>query len=96
VVPVVLPDGTPAVLKLWNGNPTVQLLDADKEHSAMLLERWEPGTALRALPELEHKHCCTLSSKTMSFSRKHLAATRGGLFLSSLASSSILLHVNAI
>jgi streptomycin 6-kinase len=69
VAPVVLPDGTPAVLKLamphmegthelhalrfWNGNPTVQLLDADEEHGAMLLERCEPGTALRVLPEAE-------------------------------------------
>ena len=69
VAPVVLPDGTPVVLKLamphmegrhelhalrfWNGNPTVRLLDADEELGAMLLERCEPGTVLRVLPEPE-------------------------------------------
>jgi streptomycin 6-kinase len=60
-------DGTSAVLKLamphmeaeheidglrfWNGDPTVRLLDADDDLGAMLLERCEPGTSLRALPE---------------------------------------------
>jgi streptomycin 6-kinase len=69
VAPVTLSDGTSAVLKLgmphfegaheiqglrfWNGNPTVRLLDADDELGAMLLERSEPGTTLRALPEPE-------------------------------------------
>jgi len=69
VAPATLADGTSAVLKLgmphmeaeheiqglrfWNGDPTVQLLKADHEHSAMLLERCEPGTKLRALPEPE-------------------------------------------
>lgn len=67
VAPVTLQDGTGAVLKLgmphmegadeigglrfWNGDPTVRLLEADDALGAMLLERCEPGTALRALPE---------------------------------------------
>lgn len=69
VATVALADGTSAVLKLgmphmegahelqglrfWNGDPTVRLLAADDELGAMLLERCVPGTALRALPELE-------------------------------------------
>ena len=69
VAPVRLRDGFPAVLKLglphpeaeqeidglrfWNGDPTVQLLDADEELNAMLLERCTPGTWLRLLPEKE-------------------------------------------
>ena len=69
VAPVRLRDGSPAVLKLglphpeaeqeidglrfWNGDPTVQLLDADEELNAMLLERCTPGTWLRLLPEKE-------------------------------------------
>ena len=67
VAPVSLADGTSAVLKLgmphmegehelqglrfWNGDPTVRLLQADEELGAMLLERCEPGTALRARAE---------------------------------------------
>jgi streptomycin 6-kinase len=62
-------DGTAAVLKLgmphmearheidglrfWNGDPTVRLLEADDDLNAMLLERCEPGTVLRSLPEPE-------------------------------------------
>src|SRR6266511_5984983 len=69
VAPVALADGTPAVLKIgmphmeaeheieglrfWNGDPTVRLLDADDDLGAMLLERCEPGTTLRTLPEPE-------------------------------------------
>jgi streptomycin 6-kinase len=69
VAPVTREDRTPAVLKLglphlegeheiaglrfWAGTPTVQLLEADEEHNAMLLERCQPGTSLRALPERE-------------------------------------------
>jgi len=69
VAPVTSADGTSAVLKVgmphmegehelhglrfWNGNPTVRLLDADDELGAMLLERCEPGTVLRELPEPE-------------------------------------------
>jgi streptomycin 6-kinase len=69
VAPVALAGGTFAVLKLgmphmegehelqglrfWNGDPTVRLLEADDELGAMLLERCEPGTVLRALPEPE-------------------------------------------
>jgi len=67
VAPVALADGTSAVLKLgmphmearhelqglrfWDGDPTVRLLESDDELGAMLLERCQPGTALRALPE---------------------------------------------
>jgi len=40
-------------LRFWSGNPTVRLLDADDELNAMLLERCEPGTTLRTLPEPE-------------------------------------------
>lgn len=69
VAPVTLEDQTTAILKLgvphmegeheidglrfWAGNPTVRLLDADDDLGAMLLERCEPGTALRALPEAD-------------------------------------------
>jgi len=69
VAPVVLGDGARAVLKLgmphmegtdelqglrfWDGDPTVRLLDADVGLNAMLLERCEPGVALRCLPEPE-------------------------------------------
>jgi streptomycin 6-kinase len=40
-------------LRFWNGNPTVRLLTADENLNAMLLERCEPGTTLRTLPEPE-------------------------------------------
>ncbi len=69
VAPVVGADGRAAVLKLglphmeaeheidglrfWDGDPTVRLIEADDELNAMLLERCEPGTPLRALPEPE-------------------------------------------
>lgn len=69
VAPVVRADGTHAVLKLgmphvegaheiqalrfWDGAPTVRLLEADVDLNAMLLERCQPGTALRELPEEE-------------------------------------------
>ncbi len=69
VAPVGRVDGSRAVLKLamphlegeheieglrfWSGNPTVQLLESDDRLGAMLLERCEPGTPLRALPEAE-------------------------------------------
>ena len=69
VASVVRADGTPAVLKIgmphmegeheihglrfWDGNPTVRLLMADDNLNAMLLERCEPGTTLRVLPECE-------------------------------------------
>lgn len=38
-------------LRFWCGNPTVRLLAADDELGAMLLERCDPGTTLRGLPE---------------------------------------------
>ena len=69
VAPARRADGSPAVLKIglphmetedeieglrfWEGDPTVWLLEADEETNAMLLERCEPGTYLRALPEAE-------------------------------------------
>ncbi len=69
MAPARLTDGTPAVLKIgmphmegehesqglrfWNGDPTVRLLAADDRFGAMLLERCEPGTWLRTLPEKE-------------------------------------------
>jgi streptomycin 6-kinase len=69
VVAATLPDGTSAVLKLgmphmegedeiaglrfWNGNPTVRLFEGDNSLDAMVLERCDPGTALRSLPEAE-------------------------------------------
>ena len=69
VAPAVRSDGTHAVLKLgmphmeaahelqalhfWDGDATVRLLEEDAELNAMLLERCEPGTPLRELPEPE-------------------------------------------
>jgi streptomycin 6-kinase len=69
VAPVKRADGSSAVLKVgiphmegeheiqglrfWKGEPTVHLLDAEDELGAMLLERCEPGTQLRALPDSE-------------------------------------------
>ncbi len=40
-------------LRFWNGSPTVRLLDSDNDLNAMLLERCEPGVALRTQPEPE-------------------------------------------
>jgi len=40
-------------LRFWSGDPTVRLLSADEELGAMLLERCEPGSRLRMLPETE-------------------------------------------
>ena len=67
VAPIVRADGMSAVLKLgmphmegaseieglrfWNGDPTVQLLEADSSLGAMLLERCQPGYSLRSEPE---------------------------------------------
>lgn len=42
-----------AGLRFWAGDPTVRLLEADEDRNAMLLERCEPGTVLRTLPEPE-------------------------------------------
>jgi streptomycin 6-kinase len=42
-----------AGLRFWDGNPTVRLLQADDDLGAMLLERCEPGTLLRTLPDPE-------------------------------------------
>jgi streptomycin 6-kinase len=67
VAPARRADGTPVVLKValphmegtheiaglrfWNGDPTVQVIDADERLGGMLLERCIPGTLLRCLPE---------------------------------------------
>ena len=40
-------------LRFWNGDPTVRVLLADDHTGAMLLERCEPGTPLRVLPEFD-------------------------------------------
>lgn len=40
-------------LRFWEGEPTVRLLESDDQLNAMLLERCEPGTVLRHLPEAE-------------------------------------------
>lgn len=69
VAPAVRRDGSRVVMKLgmphmeavhevdglrfWDGEPTIRLLAADAALNAMLLERAEPGTPLRALPEPE-------------------------------------------
>lgn len=69
VAPVTCTDGRCAVLKVamphmegeheihglrfWDGDSTVRLLAADEDRGAMLLERCEPGTPLRALSERE-------------------------------------------
>jgi streptomycin 6-kinase len=69
VAPVLRADGTHAVLKVgmphmegehevlglrfWNGDGAVRVLESDEHLGAMLLERCEPGTALRAIPEPE-------------------------------------------
>jgi streptomycin 6-kinase len=65
VLEVELPDGTPAVLKvwfphreseheadalaLWDGDGAVRLLAHDRGRSALLMERCEPGTPLAAI-----------------------------------------------
>lgn len=67
VAPAVRSDGKHAMLKLgmphmeaqheihalrfWDGDAAVHLLEADENLNAMLLERCEPGTPLRHLPE---------------------------------------------
>jgi streptomycin 6-kinase len=40
-------------LRFWDGDPTIRLLKTDRELGAMLLERCEPGTILRSLPECD-------------------------------------------
>jgi streptomycin 6-kinase len=40
-------------LRFWDGKPTVRLLEADVSLNALLLERCEPGTSLRDVPEAE-------------------------------------------
>ena len=38
-------------LRFWNGDPTVQLLEADDDRGAMLLEQCKPGYSLQHEPE---------------------------------------------
>lgn len=38
-------------LRFWNGDPTVQLVEADNDLGAMLLERCQPGYSLHSEPE---------------------------------------------
>ena len=40
-------------LRFWDGEPTARLLEADADLNALVLERCEPGTTLRDLPEVE-------------------------------------------
>lgn len=40
-------------LRFWDGDGAVRLLEADEDLNAMLLERCEPGTSLRAQPQSE-------------------------------------------
>jgi streptomycin 6-kinase len=40
-------------LRFWDGDGIVRLLEADEDLNALLLERCEPGTPLRELPETE-------------------------------------------
>jgi streptomycin 6-kinase len=40
-------------LRFWDGDPTVRLLAAEYDLGAMLLERCQPGTPLRDMPESE-------------------------------------------
>ncbi|RLP82602.1 aminoglycoside phosphotransferase [Micromonospora sp. BL4] len=65
-LPVDLPDGTAAVLKLqypdddsrheadalahWDGDGAIRLLAHDRQRRALLVERCQPGTALHELP----------------------------------------------
>ena len=67
VAPALCADGTSAILKMgmphmegtqeieglrfWDGDPTVRLLEADAPSGAMLLERCDPGTALKSEAE---------------------------------------------
>jgi streptomycin 6-kinase len=69
VAPCTKEDGTQAVLKLglphmeaeneidglllWAGDPTALVLEQDFDLNALLLERCQPGTVLRTLPEPE-------------------------------------------
>jgi streptomycin 6-kinase len=69
VAPAVHKDGTHVLLKLgrphmeaeheidglrfWDGEPTVRIFEADSALHAMVLERCDPGTSLRDLPDEE-------------------------------------------
>ncbi len=55
-----------AGLRFWAGDPTVQVLDADDDLGAMLLERCKPGTALRELPETEQDAVLALLLRLMA------------------------------
>lgn len=69
VAPATLPDGTRCVfkisrhigelrneiaaLRLWDGRSACQLLEADEEHGALLIDRVEPGTMLVDVAETD-------------------------------------------
>ena len=54
-----------AGLKVWAGDPTVRLLDADLDRNAMLLERCEPGTHLRGLAEADQDEIIAMLLKRL-------------------------------
>ncbi|MEM7112387.1 MAG: aminoglycoside phosphotransferase family protein [Chloroflexota bacterium] len=81
VAPCLRADNTPAILKLgmphmeaeheidgllfWQGDPTVLLLEADRERNAMLLERCVPGTSLGTRPASEQDQVIATILKRM-------------------------------
>jgi len=54
-----------AGLRFWAGEPTVRLIEYDENLGAMLLERCEPGTVLRAVPEVEQDRVIAGLLRTM-------------------------------
>ena len=100
VAPVFRADGTPAVLKVgmphmegadeihglrfWSGDPTVQLLEADYELGAMLLERCLPGYMLRCEPEEKQDLVIAALLKRLWRRSTSLQATHGFRPLSEL------------
>jgi streptomycin 6-kinase len=59
-------------LRFWNGDPTVQLLEADDDLGAMLLERCQPGDMLRSEPE--HKQDEVIASLLKRLWRRSASA----------------------
>jgi streptomycin 6-kinase len=92
VAPVHLADGTAAVLKLgmphmegiqeaeglrfWDGDPTVRLLRSDEVSGAMLLERCDPGTPLRELPERDQDLVIAALLRRLWRTPSHLSSFR--------------------
>ena len=44
-------------LRFWDGDPTVRLLEFDRERNALLLERCEPGTRCASCPSRSRTSC---------------------------------------